>query len=47
MKKIIATILITLSLTSCASIREFNKPTVDAEGNREFRATAAYARSGR
>ena len=47
MKKLIATILISISLTSCASIREFNKPTVDAEGNREFRATAAYARSGR
>ena len=47
MKKIIVAIAICLCLASCASMKEFNKPTVDADGNREFRATAAYARSGR
>lgn len=47
MKKIIATILITLSMTSCASMREFNKPEIGADGSREFRATAAYARGHR
>ena len=47
MKKVIAAVIIALSLTSCASMREFNKPTVDAEGNREFRVTAVYARGGR
>lgn len=44
MKKIIAAIVIALSLTSCASIREFNKPEVGADGSREFRATAAMGR---
>jgi uncharacterized protein YceK len=43
-KKIIIAIAICLSLSSCASMKEFNKPTVDADGKREFRATAAYAR---
>lgn len=47
MKKIIIAITICLSLASCASMKEFNKPAVDADGSREFRATAAYARSGR
>lgn len=47
MKNIIAAIAICISLCSCASMKEFNKPTVDADGNREFRATAAYARGGR
>ncbi len=44
MKKIIAAIVIALSMTSCASIREFNKPEVGADGSREFRATAAIGR---
>lgn len=44
MKKIIAAIIITLSLTSCASMREFNKPEVGADGSREFRVTSAIGR---
>lgn len=43
-KKIIAAILIALSLTSCASMREFNKPEVSADGSREFRVSSAIGR---
>ncbi|UYL22517.1 hypothetical protein CUB19_gp29c [Stenotrophomonas phage CUB19] len=44
MKKIIAAIVIALSLSACGTLREFNKPEVGAEGSREFRATAAIGR---
>lgn len=44
MKKIIAAIVITLSLSACGTLREFNKPEVGADGSREFRATAAIGR---
>lgn len=43
-KKIIAAIAITLSLSACGTLREFNKPEVGADGSREFRATAAIGR---
>ena len=44
MKKIIAAIVIALSLSACGTLREFNKPEVGADGSREFRATAAIGR---
>lgn len=46
MKKIITAIVIALSLSACGTLREFNKPEVGADGSREFRATAAFARCG-
>lgn len=46
MNKIIAAIVIALSLSACGTLREFNKPEVSADGKREFRATAAIARCG-
>jgi len=46
MKKIIAAIVIAMSLSACGTLREFNKPEVGADGSREFRATAAFARCG-
>jgi len=44
MKKIIAAIVIALSLSACGTLREFNKPEAGADGSREFRATAAIGR---
>jgi uncharacterized protein YceK len=44
MKKIVAAIIISLSLSACGTLREFNKPEVGADGSREFRATAAIGR---
>jgi len=44
MKKIIAAIVIALSLSACGTLREFNKPEVGADGSHEFRATAAIGR---
>ncbi len=44
MKKIIASIVIALSLSACGTLRELNKPEVSADGSREFRATAAIGR---
>lgn len=44
MKKIIAAIVIALSLSACGTLREFNRPEVGADGSREFRATAAIGR---
>lgn len=46
MKKIIAVIVIAMSLSACGTLREFNKPEVGADGSREFRATAAIGRCG-
>lgn len=44
MKKIIASIVIALSLSACGTLRELNKPEVGTDGSREFRATAAIGR---
>ena len=44
MKKIIIAIAICISLASCASMREFNKPEVGADGSREFRVSSAIGR---
>ncbi len=44
MKKIIAAIVISLSLSACATLRDFSKPEVGADGSREFRATNAIGR---
>ncbi len=44
MKKTIAAIVISLSLSACATLPDFNKPEVGADGSREFRATNAIGR---
>ncbi len=44
MKKIIAAIVIAISVSACATLPDFNKPEVGADGSREFRATNAIGR---